>query len=143
MPSVSKKQAKLMAAVAHNPKFAKKVGIPQKVGRDFNNADQRKKKFGMGGYNRGGVAQDPLGRADSLLRSSTAPLMQMRSYYAEGGKASGIKSAVLSLKEAISRLGQGDHRSAIQALEQSDLKDHPQVKKTLNALKLLDEVEED
>ena len=39
MPSVSAKQKKLMAAVAHNPKFAKKVGIPQKVGREFNRAD--------------------------------------------------------------------------------------------------------
>lgn len=40
MPSKSKKQAKLMAAVAHSPKFAKKVGIPQKVGREFNTADK-------------------------------------------------------------------------------------------------------
>ena len=32
MPSVSKKQHNLMAAVANNPKFAKKVGIPKKVG---------------------------------------------------------------------------------------------------------------
>jgi hypothetical protein len=29
-----------MAAVAHNPKFAKKVGIPQAVGEDFNAADE-------------------------------------------------------------------------------------------------------
>ena len=42
MPSKSKKQAKLMAAVAHNSKFAKKVGIPQSVGKEFNNADARK-----------------------------------------------------------------------------------------------------
>jgi hypothetical protein len=39
MPSTSPKQARLMAAVAHNPAFAKKVGIPQKVGKDFNAAD--------------------------------------------------------------------------------------------------------
>ena len=39
MPSKSKKQARLMAAVAHNPKFAKKVGIKQKVGKEFNDAD--------------------------------------------------------------------------------------------------------
>lgn len=32
-----------MAAVAHDPKFAKKVGIPQSVGRDFNQADQAKR----------------------------------------------------------------------------------------------------
>ena len=28
-----------MAAVAHNPAFAKKVGVPESVGRDFNKAD--------------------------------------------------------------------------------------------------------
>ena len=31
-----------MAAVANNPKFAKKVGVPQSVGKDFNNADKGK-----------------------------------------------------------------------------------------------------
>jgi hypothetical protein len=28
-----------MAAVAHNPEFARKVGIKQSVGREFNQAD--------------------------------------------------------------------------------------------------------
>lgn len=35
MPPKSKKQKKLMDAVAHNPSFAKKAGIPQSVGREF------------------------------------------------------------------------------------------------------------
>ena len=48
MPSTSKKQHKFMAAIAHNPAFAKKVGIPQSVGQDFNKADKGK-KFGTGG----------------------------------------------------------------------------------------------
>ena len=42
MPSTSKKQHNLMAAVANNPAFAKKVGIPQSVGREFNKADKGK-----------------------------------------------------------------------------------------------------
>lgn len=29
-----------MAAAAHNPEFAKKVGIPQKVAKEFNRADK-------------------------------------------------------------------------------------------------------
>lgn len=37
-----------MEAVAHNPAFAKKVGIPQSVGKDFANADKGK-KFASGG----------------------------------------------------------------------------------------------
>ena len=42
MPSKTKKQAKFMAAVANSPKFAKKVGVPQSVGKDFAAADKRK-----------------------------------------------------------------------------------------------------
>ena len=48
MPSKSKAQHKLMEAVAHNAKFAKKVGIPQSVGKDFAEADKGK-KFAKGG----------------------------------------------------------------------------------------------
>ena len=39
MPSKTPKQARLMAMVAHNPKLAKKTGVPVKVARDFNKAD--------------------------------------------------------------------------------------------------------
>jgi hypothetical protein len=39
MPSVSPPQARLMAAVAHDPDFARRVGIPQSVGKEFNAAD--------------------------------------------------------------------------------------------------------
>jgi hypothetical protein len=39
MPSTSKKQKRMMAAAAHNPAFAKKVGVPVKVAKDFNDAD--------------------------------------------------------------------------------------------------------
>ena len=35
MPAVSKKQEKFMRAVAHSPSFAKKVGVPMSVGREF------------------------------------------------------------------------------------------------------------
>jgi hypothetical protein len=48
MPSVSKKQHNLMAAVANNPKFAKKTGIPQSVGRKFLDSDKGK-EFRKGG----------------------------------------------------------------------------------------------
>ena len=48
MPSTSKKQHNFMAAVAHNPAFAKKAGVPQSVGKDFNQADKGR-KFSKGG----------------------------------------------------------------------------------------------
>lgn len=58
MPSKSQKQARFMAAAAHNPKFAKRAGIKPGVARDFNRADtgtkmlstaMRKKKYANGG----------------------------------------------------------------------------------------------
>lgn len=48
MPSTSKKQHDFMNAVAHSPAFAKKVGVPQSVGKDFSNAD-KSRKFKEGG----------------------------------------------------------------------------------------------
>jgi hypothetical protein len=44
MPSKSKKQHDFMGAVANNSKFAKKVGVSSKVGKEFLNADKAKKK---------------------------------------------------------------------------------------------------
>ena len=49
MPSTSAKQAKFMRAVANSPKFAKKVGVPQSVGKDYEMADKKRKKFSEGG----------------------------------------------------------------------------------------------
>jgi hypothetical protein len=43
-----------MAAAAHNPAFAKKVGIPAKVAKEFNQADKGKKFVG------GGMAKDKM-----------------------------------------------------------------------------------
>lgn len=43
MPSKSKKQAKFMQAIAKSPKFAKKAGVSQKVGKEFYKADKKKK----------------------------------------------------------------------------------------------------
>ena len=40
MPSRSEKQARMFAAAAHDPKFAKRVGVSQKVARKFNAADK-------------------------------------------------------------------------------------------------------
>jgi hypothetical protein len=63
MPSSSKKQHNFMAAIAHSPSVAKKVGVPQSVGKDFNEADKGRKfskggdmkKMSMGGYADGGM----------------------------------------------------------------------------------------
>ena len=54
MPSTSLKQHNFMEAVAHNPSFAKKAGVPQSVGKDFSQADKRK-SFGKGSGSRADI----------------------------------------------------------------------------------------
>ena len=49
MPSSSPAQHRLMAAVAHSPAFAEKVGIKPSVGRDFMAADKRAGRYAEGG----------------------------------------------------------------------------------------------
>ena len=41
MPSVSSKQHRFFEAIAHSPEFARKAGVPQKVGKDFAAADDK------------------------------------------------------------------------------------------------------
>jgi hypothetical protein len=76
MPSSSKKQHNFMAAIAHSPSFAKKVGIPQSVGKDFNEADKGR-KFSKGG--------------DTMVSKMNPGFMAMmakkKDGKAEGGKA--------------------------------------------------------
>ena len=60
MPAVSDKQEKFMQAVAHSPKFAKKVGVPQSVGKEFT-----MKKMSMGG----GVAPSKMGAVKTAAPS--------------------------------------------------------------------------
>jgi hypothetical protein len=63
MPSTSKKQHNFMQAIAHSPSFAKKVGVSQSVGKDFNAADKGK-TFNKGGamkkrrFDEGGGIED-------------------------------------------------------------------------------------
>ncbi len=47
MPSKSPAQKRLMQAVAHSPEFAKKVGIPTSVGKEFAKADKGMKGGGL------------------------------------------------------------------------------------------------
>ena len=66
MPSVSKKQHNFMAAVANNPSFAKKAGVPQSVGKEFNNADKGKS------FKRGGDMASSMGKPIMKKGMSTA-----------------------------------------------------------------------
>jgi hypothetical protein len=58
MPSKTAKQARTMAAAAHNPAFAKKVGIPVSVAKEFNQADKGKKFMKGGMMKHSDIAKD-------------------------------------------------------------------------------------
>jgi hypothetical protein len=66
MPSTSKKQRNFMAAAAHNPAFAKKVGISQTVAKEFNQADKGKK------FNKGGMMKHDDMKQDMPMMKKTA-----------------------------------------------------------------------
>jgi hypothetical protein len=128
MPSTSKKQHKFMAAVAKNPSFAKKVGVPRSVGEEFLTADKGKKfrsggemkkkmrKFADGG-DTGTSAGSAMRRMAELYSEKQTPksdLDQLRSNIKSTGRAgmTGAKAAAESIpmvrgaKELASRVGQ-------------------------------------
>jgi hypothetical protein len=101
MPSKSPAQHRLMEAVAHNPAFAKKVGIAQKVGRDFADADKasgnfRAKEPNMARHHKaehhGKKAHHPHGGMKPYgHESGMSPRKAMASGHGEGGGTFGVE----------------------------------------------------
>ena len=91
MPSSSAKQHRFMAAIAHNPSFAKKVGVSQSVGKDFSAADKgktfnkggimKKRKFATGGLEDEGFtpeeSYDEEGNPSTVYRKGFGPNIRM------------------------------------------------------------------
>lgn len=98
MPSKSPAQHKLMAAVAHSPKFAKKVGIPVSVGKDFASADKGKKFKGGGLYDNIHAKQQRIaeGSGEKMRRvgSKGAPTAEA---FKQSEKTAKMKSGGVSL----------------------------------------------
>ncbi len=88
MPSVSKKQHNFMAAVANNPAFAKKAGVPQSVGKEFSNADKGR-KFKEGGDMKESKAMAQ--REVSFMKGKGAPKSMIKHEMAEAGMKKGMK----------------------------------------------------
>lgn len=84
MPSVSKKQHNFMAAVANNPKFAKKAGVPASVGKEFVEADKGR-KFAKGG--------DMKDLKKALAAHAAKPASKAHKGLKSGGLAAGHKAA--------------------------------------------------
>jgi hypothetical protein len=62
-----------MRAVANSPKFAKKVGVSQSVGKDFEMADKKAKKFGDGGSARKAKLPSQNYLAERLRKAAEGP----------------------------------------------------------------------
>ena len=88
MPSTSRKQHNLMAAVANNPKFAKKVGIPQSVGLDFMKADEGR-KFSRGGDMKESKAM--MKKEVGFMKAKGAPKSMIKHEMVEAGMKKGGK----------------------------------------------------
>jgi hypothetical protein len=143
MPSKSKAQHNLMAAVANNPAFAKKVGISKSVGEEFMKADKTK-KFGSGGslkavdssdnpglsklptevrnkmgyMKKGGMAKKGMHKmADGkMMKDSDMPKMKMGGMaYKEGGKLDMAQDKKMA-KKAV-----GMHEKQLHGGKKSDL----------------------
>ena len=87
MPSTSKKQHNFMAAVAKNPEFAKKAGVPRSVGQEFLNADKGR-KFKEGGDMKESKAM--VKKEIGFMKKAGAPKSMIKHEMAEAkGKAKG------------------------------------------------------
>ena len=81
MPSVSKKQHNFMAAVANNPKFAKKAGVSSSVGKEFLTADKGKT------FKEGGTMKKIDAKKNPGMAKLPTAVRNKMGFMKEGGKA--------------------------------------------------------
>jgi hypothetical protein len=85
VPSVSRKQHNLMAMVAHDPAAAKRLGIPQSVGKEFTSADKGRK------FSRGGEMAESkkmVGKEVAFMKAKGAPKSMIKHEESEMKKMS-------------------------------------------------------
>jgi hypothetical protein len=97
MPAVSDKQEKFMRAVAENPKFAKKVGVPQSVGREFSKSGGGEMKESKTMMKKEVAFMKKKGAPKSMVKHEMAEAGMKKGgkvkKYAAGGLAAGHKAA--------------------------------------------------
>lgn len=117
MPSKTKKQHNFMAAIAHSEKFAKKVGVPQSVGKDFVEADKGK-KFRKGGTSSPGV--QGINKQKTHHGSMQMPNAMLNKYigHKEGGH---MKHEDVKLDKKIVKKAVGMHDKQLHGGKKTDL----------------------
>ncbi len=79
MPAKSAKQEKFMQAVANNPKFAKKVGVPVTVGKEFTKSGGGEMK----------ESKKMVGKEIAFMKKKGAPKSMVKHEMAEAGMKKG------------------------------------------------------
>ena len=102
MPSSSKKQHNFMAAVANNPAFAKKAGVPQSVGKEFTQADKGR-KFSKGGDMKESKAM--VKKEMAFLKKKGAPKSMMKHEKAEMKGEGYAKGGFVRAADGIAKKG--------------------------------------
>ena len=123
MPAKSAKQLKLMQAVANNPKFAKKVNIPQSVGEEYSKESKMYNKKMMKGGKVKKMMGGGMAMADRAGTRAMDPRMAMamdarRRQAAMGGMKHGG-----SVKNELEELGRVDAEKAYTKKGKRNLKD--------------------
>jgi hypothetical protein len=94
-----------MAAVANNPSFAKKAGVPQSVGQEFTKADKGR-KFMKGGDTM--ATKDMKGMPAALAKHAAKPASKAHAGLKAGGKvkmASGGLTAGHKAADGVAKKG--------------------------------------
>jgi hypothetical protein len=116
MPSKSKKQHNLMAAVANNPAFAKKVGISKSIGEEFMEADKTKKFVSGKVVKAVDASKNPgLSKLPTEVRNKMGYMKKGGMAYKEGGKADMAQDKKMA-KKAV-----GMHEKQLHGGKKSDL----------------------
>jgi hypothetical protein len=111
MPSKSKKQHNLMAAVANNPSFAKKVGIKKSVGEEFMKADKGRK------FKEGGALKETNSSDNPGLSKLPTEVRNKMGYMKKGGMA---KKDMAQDKKTVKK-AVGMHEKQLHGGKKSDL----------------------
>ena len=87
-----------MAAIAHNPAFAKKVGVPQSVGKDFNQADKGR-KFGGGGMAKDMESKSEMRKEEAADKKQDVAMIKKAFKEHDAQEHKGGKGTKISLKK--------------------------------------------
>jgi hypothetical protein len=112
VPSTSKKQHGFMAAVANNPKFAKKVGVSKSVGEEFMKADKGRK------FEKGGALKETDAETNPGLAKLPTEVRNKMGYMRKGGD---VKHSDVKMDKKVVKKAVGMHEKQLHAGKKSNL----------------------